>query len=73
MPWGILCPGCGVVLIIDDDGKSLPDAEFKFIDKAFCGNCGRDMTASLTRAVNEIIPNIKKQKNPAIKNPPQRQ
>ena len=60
MPWRILCPGCGVMLDIDDNGKSLPNAKYKFVDEVFCGNCGRDMTASLTRAVNETIPDIKK-------------
>ena len=70
MPWNILCPTCGVFLKIDDNGKSLPDAEFKFVDEVFCGNCGRDMTASLTRAVKEIthIVELRNQN----KNPPQR-
>ena len=70
MPWNILCPTCGVFLKIDDNGKSLPDAEYKFVNEVFCGNCGRDMTASLTRAVKEIIPDIIEQKR-KYKNPPQ--
>lgn len=62
MPWNILCPTCGVFLKIDDYGKSLPDAEYKFVNEVFCGNCGRDMSDSLKRAVNETIPFINEQK-----------
>lgn len=60
----ILCPTCGVMLEINDNGKSVPNAKYKFVNEVFCGNCGRDMTASLKRAVKEIIPNMYKQKNP---------
>ena len=69
MPWNILCPTCGVFLKIDDNGKSLPDAEYKFVNDVFCGNCGRDMTASLKRAKETITEiNMERAK---YKNPPQ--
>ena len=56
----ILCPTCGVMLEIYNDGKSTPNAQYKFVNKVYCGNCGRDMTTSLTHAVNKTIPLILK-------------
>lgn len=58
MSWLILCPTCGEMLEIDKNGKSVPNAEYKFINECFCENCGRDMSASLKRAVEEIIPKL---------------
>ena len=70
MSWLILCPGCGVFLEIDDNGKSVPNAEYKFINDTICENCGRNMVDSLRRAVKEMIPDIIAEKT-KYKKPPQ--
>lgn len=58
MPWRILCPTCNSLLDVDDNVCSLPNAEFKIINRKFCETCGRDLTATLknaTVAISEII------------------
>ena len=62
MSWHIMCPGCGTMFEIDDNAKSVPNAEHKFINETICENCGRNLVDSLTRAVKEAIPLINKQK-----------
>lgn len=62
MSWMIMCPACGKMLEIDEKGKSTLNAEYKFVDEFFCGNCGRDMRSSLKRAVDVIISELIAQK-----------
>ena len=71
MSWLLMCPGCGKLFEIDDNGKSVSNAKYKFINETICENCGRDMIASIKHAVDVIIPDIYKQKY-KYKNPPQR-
>lgn len=63
MYWYVHCPRCMKAFKIDENGSFAPDSENWLIDEKFCANCRRDVSVTIKRAVEEIIPEMQRFKD----------